>query len=252
MTSANPTHSLSGKRAVVTGGAKGIGLAISRQLSAAGAQVALWGRDMAALEAAAEELGGIAVACDVTSTESVEAATKETTAAIGGIDILVANAGRPGEGLPFHSIDDELWDSIIDTNLTGVWRCVRAMVPGFREQNHGKIIIIASIGAVTGMSRAPAYSAAKSGLLGLSRSSAAALARYNVQVNAVLPGWVRTEMSSPELSNDALRERLEDRTLARRTAEPAEIAGVCVYLASPASDFHTGDVIRVDGGYLVA
>lgn len=243
---------LTGRRAVVTGGAKGIGAAISRQLAEAGAKVAVWGRDEAALEAMSAEIDGVAVPCDVTSTESVENAMRTTNELLGGIDILVANAGRAGEGIAFDTIDDELWDSVIDTNLTGVWRCIRAMVPGFKEQNRGKVIIIASVGAVTGMSRAPAYSASKAGLLGLSRSSAAALARYNVQVNAVLPGWIQTEMSAPELEDETLRKRLEDRTLARRTATPDEVAGVCVYLASPASDFHTGDVIRVDGGYLIA
>ena len=102
------------------------------------------------------------------------------------------------------------------------------------------------------MSRAPAYSAAKTGLLGLSRSTAAALARYNVQCNAVLPGWVETEMTVPELGNEAIRPRLMERSIARRHAQPDEIAGVCVYLASSAADFHTADAIRVDGGYLMA
>lgn len=241
---------LDGRRAVVTGGAKGIGGAISRQFAAAGAKVAVWGRDRAALEKVADEIGGVAVTCDITSTESVQAAAALTNERLGGIDILIANAGRAGEGARFEEIDEALWDDVINTNLTGTWRCIQACVPGFKQQGHGKIVVVASIGAVAGMSRAPAYSAAKTGLLGLSRSTAAALGRYNVQCNAVLPGWVETEMTVPELGNDQVRPRLMERSITRRPAQPDEIAGICVYLASTASDFHTGDEIRVDGGYL--
>ena len=243
---------LPGRRAVVTGGAKGIGAAISRAYAQAGAKVAVWGRDLDALRAICEEIDGVAVQCDVTSTESVERATATTIELLGGIDVMVANAARAGEGLAFETVDDDLWADVIDTNLTGVWRCLRSAVPTFKEQGHGKVIVIASLAAVIGMSRAPAYAAAKSGLLGLSKSAAAALARYNVQVNTVLPGWVWTEMSAPELNNDAVRVRLEDRTIQRRTGSPEDLAGICVYLGSSASDFHTGDTIRVDGGYLLA
>ncbi|KWX57358.1 SDR family NAD(P)-dependent oxidoreductase [Mycobacterium sp. NAZ190054] len=243
---------LDGRRAVVTGGAKGIGAAISRQYAAAGAQVAVWGRDRVALEKMAAEVGGIAVTCDVTSTESVRAAAAQTYEQLGGIDVLVANAGRPGESVRYEDVEEAVWDDVINTNLTGTWRCIQACIPGFKEQRHGKIIIVSSLGAVAGMSRAPAYSAAKTGLLGLSRSTAAALARYNVQCNAVLPGWVETEMTVPELGNDEIRPRLMERSIARRHAQPDEIAGVCLYLASSASDFHTADAIRVDGGYLMA
>jgi NAD(P)-dependent dehydrogenase (short-subunit alcohol dehydrogenase family) len=243
---------LAGRRAVVTGGAKGIGAAISRAYAESGAKVAVWGRDLDALTAMADEIDGVAVQCDVTSTESVEQATAKTIELLGGIDIVVANAGRPGEGIAFETVDDDLWADVIDTNLTGVWRCIRAAVPTFKEQQHGKVIVIASLASVIGMSRAPAYAAAKAGLLGLSKSAAAALARYNVQVNTVLPGWVQTEMSASELDNDAVRVRLVDRTIQRRTGSPEDLAGVCVYLGSSASDFHTGDAIRVDGGYLLA
>lgn len=243
---------LDGRRAVITGGAKGIGAAISRQYAAAGARVAVWGRDERALADVAEEIGGVAVRCDVTSTASVREATEATRELLGGIDVMVANAGRPGEGVHLAQVEEDLWDDIINTNLTGVFRCIQAVVPGFMEQMSGKIIVISSLGAVAGMSRAPAYSAAKTGLLGLTRSTASALGRYNVQCNAVLPGWVETDMTAPELGNDEIRSRLLERSIARRPAAPAEIAGVCVYLASSASDFHTADAIRVDGGYLMA
>ncbi|PRY41636.1 SDR family NAD(P)-dependent oxidoreductase [Umezawaea tangerina] len=243
---------LAGRRAVVTGGAKGIGAAISRAYARSGAKVAVWGRDRDALHAMGEEIDGVAVECDVTSTESVEQAVGTTLDLLGGIDVMVANAGRAGEGIAFEAVDDELWADVIDTNLSGVWRCIRSVVPTFKEQRHGKVIVMGSLASVVGMSRAPAYASAKAGLLGLSRSAAAALARYNVQVNTVLPGWVRTGMSAPELDNDAVRVRLEDRTIQKRTGSPEDLAGVCVYLGSSASDFHTGDVIRVDGGYLLA
>jgi NAD(P)-dependent dehydrogenase (short-subunit alcohol dehydrogenase family) len=243
---------LRGRRAVVTGGSRGIGRAIAESFAQSGAQVAIWGRSLDSLAVAADEFGGTAVSCDVTSSTSVAEAVDATVSALGGIDVLVANAGQPGESVPFLDVDEAMWTSIIDTNLTGTWRCIRSVVPSMIEAKGGKIIIIASVGAVTGMSRAPAYGASKAGLLGLMRSAAAALARYDIQCNAVLPGWIETAMTEPELGNPAVRSRLEDRTLARRMGSPDEITGVCTYLASRSSSFHTGDVIRVDGGYLTA
>src|SRR5690606_23612180 len=107
---------------------KGIGAAISRALAEAGATVAVWGRDQKAARAMAEEIGGIAVACDVASSESVQAATKQTLDELGGVDIMIANAGRAGEGIAFHEIDDDLWNDVVNTNLTGVWRSIQAVV----------------------------------------------------------------------------------------------------------------------------
>lgn len=243
---------LRGRRAVVTGGSRGIGRAIAQSFAQGGAQVAIWGRSLDTLVPAADAFGGTAVMCDVTSSASVAEAVDTTVTALGGIDVLVANAGQPGESVSFMDVDEDTWASIIDTNLSGTWRCIRAVVPSMIEAGGGKIIIIASVGAVTGMSRAPAYAASKAGLLGLMRSAAAALARYDIQCNAVAPGWIETAMTEPELDNPAVRQRLEDRTLARRIGTPDEIVGICSYLASPGSSFHTGDVIRVDGGYLTA
>jgi NAD(P)-dependent dehydrogenase (short-subunit alcohol dehydrogenase family) len=243
---------LEGRRAVVTGASRGIGLAIARALREAGADVAIWGRDAATIADAAASIGATPVVCDITSPASVDAAVAASREELGGIDVFVANAGQPGESVPFLEVDEVMWASVLDTNLTGTWRCIRTVAPSMIEAGRGKIIIIASVGAVSGMSRAPAYAAAKAGLLGLMRCTAAALARYDIQCNAVLPGWVETVMTEPELANPVVRHRLEDRALARRVGRPDEISGICTYLASPASSFHTGDVIRVDGGYLIA
>jgi NAD(P)-dependent dehydrogenase (short-subunit alcohol dehydrogenase family) len=244
---------LSGMCAVVTGGSRGIGLAIVRALADAGARVASWSRDLASNRRAVAGVDAIAVCCDVSRPEDVRRAFDETVAALGKVDILVVNAGRPGEDVLFPDCELPEWDAIIATNLTAPFTCIRAFAQhAIARGGGGKVVVISSIGAEFAMPRAVAYSAAKAGLTGLTRSVAVALARHDVQVNCVEPGWTDTEMSARQVHGERTGPALIKRTPARRFARPEDIAGVCVYLASPASHFHTGDVIRVDGGFVVA
>ena len=244
---------LQGRNAIVTGGSRGIGLAIATALRAHGAQVACWSRNLQAGEAAMDPIGSVAFACDVTDRAAVAQAMEQTLAGFGHVDIMVVNAGQPGEDVLFPATDPDDWDSVIATNLTAAFSCVRAFAAhAVARGGGGKAIIVSSIGAEFAMPRAVAYAAAKSGLTGFTRSAAVALARHGIQVNCVEPGWTRTELAAPQLEDDRTGAALLRRTPARRFAEPADIAGVCVYLAAPASDFHTGDVLRVDGGFVIA
>jgi NAD(P)-dependent dehydrogenase (short-subunit alcohol dehydrogenase family) len=238
---------------VVTGASRGIGLAVAQALKDAGAEVALWGRSAERLAEPARQVGGVPVVCDVSSRQSVDAAFAETADALGGIDIVVANAGQEGENVGFEEVTLEQWDSIIATNLTG---CFHTMQAGARhmiaQDRGGKIITVSSMGAHWAMGRAPAYAASKAGVLALTRSAASRLARYRIQVNSVLPGWIDTEMASNQIGSEAIGPALRQRTPARRFGRPEDLAGVCVYLASAAADFHTGDAVRVDGGFLIS
>jgi NAD(P)-dependent dehydrogenase (short-subunit alcohol dehydrogenase family) len=244
---------LQGKHAVVTGGSRGIGLAIATALRAHGAGVACWSRNLQAAEAAMAAIGGLAIRCDVTDRADVIRAMEQTLAEFGQVDIMVVNAGRAGEDVLFPATDPDDWDSVIATNLTAVFSCVRAFAAhAVTRGGGGKVIIMSSVGAEFAMPRAVAYAAAKAGLTGFTRSAAVALARHGIQVNCVEPGWTRTELSAPQTEDARTSAALIRRTPARRFAEPADIAGVCVYLAAPASDFHTGDVLRVDGGFVIA
>lgn len=244
---------LTGRRAVVTGGSRGIGHAIVRAFTQQGARVASWSRDLAANQAAVEPLGALAVRCDVTDRDAVDRAFGETVEALGGVDVLVVNAGQAGDDVLFPDSDPAQWDSVIATNLTAAFTCVRAFAQhAIGRGGGGKVVVISSVGAEFAMPRAVAYSAAKAGLTGFTRSVAVALARHDIQVNCVEPGWVDTDMSAPQLSDERVAAALVRRTPVRRFGQPDDICGACVYLASGAARFHTGDVLRVDGGFVVA
>lgn len=245
--------SLRGRRVVVTGASRGIGLAVASAMRAAGADVALWGRSAERLATPAKEVGGLPVTCDVASREAVEAAYATTAEAFGGIDIVVANAGIEGENVGFEDVTSAQFDSIVATNLTGCFHTMQAGARRMIEQGRGgKIITVSSLGAHWAMGRAPAYAASKAGVLALTRSAASRLARYGIQVNAVLPGWIDTDMAQNQIASETVGPALRQRTPARRFGRPEDLAGACLYLASSVSDFHTGDELRVDGGFLIS
>jgi 2-deoxy-D-gluconate 3-dehydrogenase len=247
---------LKGKVAIITGGNGGIGLGMARGLAGAGARVVVAARDPAKSEAAVADLErrgseAIAVAVDVTDEASVAALARAAGERWGRIDVLVNNAGinirKPAQDLALAE-----WHRVVDTNLTSAFLCARAVYPVMTAAGGGKIINVGSMMSIFGASFAPAYGASKGGIVQLTKSLATAWAPDNIQVNAVLPGWIDTDLTRrarqevPGLNETVLR-----RTPAGRWGVIDDMAGIAVFLASPASDFITGAAIPVDGGYSI-
>jgi len=247
---------LRGKVAIVTGGNGGIGLGMARGLAEAGAAIAVVGRNEAKSAAAVNELKqlgakAIAIAADVTDKQAVADMVARTARELGRIDILVNNAGINIRKPP-QALDLEEWDSVIRTNLTSAFLCSQAVYPAMKAAGGGKIINIGSMMSIFGASFAPAYAASKGGIVQFTRSCAVAWAADNIQANAVLPGWIDTDLTKRAREQiDGLHDRVLARTPARRWGAAADFAGIAVFLASPASDFITGSAIPVDGGFSV-
>ena len=244
---------LSGKIALVTGGNGGIGLGIAEGLSDAGATVAIAGRDQAKSAAAIERLGprAISFTVDVTDADAVGRMIDETEDRLGGLDILVANAGinnrKPAMD---YSVED--WREILDVNLDSVFHCCRAAHPALCRRGGGKVVTIGSMLSIFGLPLAVAYGASKGGVVQLTRGLAVAWAKDDIQVNCILPGWIDTDLTKQGRKDmPELDDKVRGRTPAGRWGVPADLAGIAVFLASPASDFVTGTAIPVDGGYSV-
>jgi 2-deoxy-D-gluconate 3-dehydrogenase len=245
---------LTGKVAVVTGGNGGIGLGMARGLAAAGAAVVIAGRNREKSNAAVADIegrGGKALAheVDVTDEAAVARLVATTVARLGRLDILVNNAGVNIRH-PVHDLSIADWHTVIDTNLTSAFLCAKAAYPQMKRAGGGKIINIGSMMSIFGASFAPAYGASKGGIVQLTKSIACAWAPDNIQANAVLPGWIDTDLTrrARELI-PSLHDNVLHRTPARRWGTIDDMAGIAVFLASPASDFVTGTAIPVDGGY---
>ena len=245
---------LKGRVAVVTGGNGGIGLGMARGMAAAGAAIVVAGRNReksARAVAELQSLGGQAVAIevDVADEASVNALIRASAEQWGRLDVLVNNAGINIRKQPQDLTLSE-WRRVIDTNLTSAFLCSRAAYPIMKAQGGGKIVNIGSMMSIFGASFAPAYAASKGGMVQLTKSLAAAWARDNIQVNAVLPGWIDTELTEGARREvPGLHERVLARTPAGRWGVGDDLAGIAVFLASRASDFVTGTAIPVDGGY---
>jgi 2-deoxy-D-gluconate 3-dehydrogenase len=245
---------LKGKVAIVTGGNGGIGLGMARGLAKAGARVVIAARNKEKSSAAVRELqalgaGALAVGVDVTQEKSVDAMVGETVKQCGGLDILVNNAGinirKPAQDLSL-----EEWRQVLDTNLTSAFLCSRSAYPHMKRGGAGKIINIGSMLSIFGAAFAPAYGASKGGIVQLTKSLATAWARDNIQVNAVLPGWVDTDLTREARKViQGLNERVLAGTPAGRWGGIDDFGGIAVFLASSASDFLTGTAIPLDGGY---
>ncbi|MBI4484027.1 MAG: SDR family oxidoreductase [Acidobacteria bacterium] len=252
---------LKGRRAVVTGAGRGIGRSIALAFARAGADVALTARSLAELEQVAAEVRAIgrrslAVPCDVTDAKQVERTAAAVIDGLGGVDVLVNNAGSAGSH-KFLNHPDELWHQMLSVNLTGVYYITKAFVPTMIEQRWGRIINIASVNAKIGSRYVAAYTAAKHGVLGLTRALAAELVPYHITVNAICPGYVNTPMTQSSLTHIAARtgmteaqarETLEKMSPQKRLMEPEEVAAVAVFLAQEISKGITGQAINVDGG----
>ena len=247
---------LGGKVAIVTGGNGGIGLGMARGLAEAGADIAIVGRNDAKSAAAVAELKqagaeAISITADVTDKAAVTAMVERVRRELGRIDILVNNAGINIRKSP-HARDLEEWDSVIRTNLTSAFLCSQAVYPAMKEAGGGKIINIGSMMSIFGASFAPAYAASKGGIVQFTRSCAVAWAADNIQANAVLPGWIDTDLTRRARQEiDGLHDKVLARTPAARWGAIVDFAGIAVFLASSASDFVTGTAIPVDGGFSI-
>jgi 2-deoxy-D-gluconate 3-dehydrogenase len=247
---------LKGRIAIVTGGNGGIGLGMARGLAGAGASVVVAARNADKSRAAVQELGklggeALAVAVDVTDEAAVARLVRTTLDRFGRIDVLVNNAGT-NIRKSLHEYSLEEWHRVMNTNLTSAFLCSRAVYPAMKAAGGGKVINIGSMMSIFGASFSPAYGASKGGIVQLTKSAAIAWAPDNIQVNAVLPGWIDTELTQGARREvPGLHESVLKRTPARRWGTMDDMAGVAVFLASAASDFVTGTAIPVDGGYSI-
>lgn len=247
---------LCGRVAIVTGGNGGIGLGMARGLGEAGAAVLVAARNEAKSAAAVAELEGLgvqaaAVAVDVADRDSCLAMVAAARERWGRLDVLVNNAGTNIRRQP-EAYSLEEWHTVLETNLTGAFLCCQAAHPAMVEAGGGKIVNIGSMMSIFGASFTVPYASSKGGIVQLTRGLATAWAKDNIQVNAVLPGWIDTDLSRRAREEvEGLHERALARTPAGRWGEPGDLAGIAVFLAGPASDFVTGAAIPVDGGYSV-
>ncbi|MGG5810179.1 SDR family oxidoreductase [Falsiroseomonas sp. CW058] len=248
----SPQHAalfdLTGRVALVTGASRGLGAAMARGLARAGAEVILNGRDQATLEAQADALRAEGLACRTAAFDVRDlAAMERVVPALGPIDILLHNAGNQYRG-PVETLTEEGWASVLDTHLTALFRLSKLVVPGMKERRRGKVIAIGSLASELGRGTITPYSAAKGGLKMFIRALAVELGPHNVQCNAIGPGWFDTDMNKALLDNPEWLATVKRRCPAGRYAQPEEIAGTAVFLASGASDFVSGQLIFVDGG----
>ncbi len=272
-----PSLSLEGQVAIVTGARRGIGRAIALALAQAGADVAV--SDIVIedgeLETTAQEIRksgrrSLAIKTDVTQKTDVDALVEKSEKELGPIDVLVNNAGIGqlvgesgvsgivGADQPSSTVrtgwiptSEDVWDKVIDTHLKGTNLCCQAVAPRMIERQKGNIINISSVMAFTGGSFVVAYSSAKAAIIMFTRGLARDLGRYKIRVNAIAPGYIKTEMTRLVWNNPDVLKLWEDRTPLGRLGEPGEIASVALFLASDASSFITGQTIVADGGYLL-
>jgi 2-dehydro-3-deoxy-D-gluconate 5-dehydrogenase len=249
---------LTGRVAIVTGGNGGIGRGIALGLAEAGAAVAVWGRNDGKNQRVLSDLKAIgvpsmAMMVDMTNRAGLEPAVNKVESELGSINILVNNAGVASLSGGVMNEKPEDWDRVIETQLNSVFLLSKLVAQSMIRRKSGKIINIGSMYSFFGSALIPSYSAAKGAIIQLTKSLAIEFAPHNIQVNAIAPGWIETDMTAPVRTEGmkAMNDEIIARTPAGRWGQPEEVAGAAVYLASRASDFVTGDTIRVDGGYAI-
>jgi 3-oxoacyl-[acyl-carrier protein] reductase len=237
---------LNGRVAVITGGARGIGLAIAERCVTSGARVVIWDVDLDEAKRVAERLNGFAARVDVTDYDTIEAAAAEAERALGPVDILVNNAGITGPNVPVDEYGIADWRRVIDVDLNGVFLCSRALVPGMRVRNYGRIVNIASIAGKEGNPNAAAYSAAKAGVIGLTKSLGKELAATGIRVNCITPAAAETDIFR-QMTEQQINYMLSKIPMGR-FVQVEEIAALACWLASEECSFSTGAVFDISGG----
>jgi 3-oxoacyl-[acyl-carrier protein] reductase len=237
--------------ALVTGGGRGIGAATARRFAAEGAKVAVSDLDEAPAHEVAEPIGGLAIACDVSRRDAVEAMVERTVSEFGRIDVLVTCAGIIRDNLLFKMTDDD-WDAVIDTHLKGTFLCARAAQKQMVEQKYGKMVFLSSTSALGNRGQAN-YSAAKAGLQGMARTLAIELGPFNINVNAVAPGFVETRMTRATaermgIDYEAFKLGASSQIPLQRVGQPDDIASVIAFLCSDEAGFVSGQTLYVRGG----
>lgn len=239
---------LTGKRALVTGGNRGIGYAIAQALGRAGAEVAIANRSAEEGQRAAERLGAKWLGGDVGRADAARELVRQAIELLGGLDILVNNAGQI-DRRPALEVDDATWDRLLAVNLKGVFHTSAAATRHMKDQGGGKIINLSSVAARLAIAGRTVYGPTKAAVSQLTRVLAVEWAPYGIQVNAIAPGWVRTDLNSAWLDEDPERyQRILESIPAGRLGNPQDIGGLAVFLASPASGYLTGQTIEIDGG----
>ncbi|UCD79826.1 MAG: glucose 1-dehydrogenase [Desulfobacterales bacterium] len=254
----NHLFSLDQKVAIVTGGNGGIGKGIARGLASMGADIAIVARNLKKTEAAVNEIkeaSGVRVLgliYDVADEKAVQQMTEEVLQELGRIDILVNNAGINIRKMP-QDYEASEWDQVLAGNLRSAFLCSKYVYPAMKAAGGGKIINIGSMTTLFGGAKLGPYGASKGGIVQMARSMACAWAEDNIQVNAILPGWIDTELTRRARQEiEGLQDKATARTPAGRWGEPRDLAGAAIFLASPASDYVTGVALPVDGGYSIS
>ncbi|MEO8812535.1 MAG: SDR family oxidoreductase [Caulobacteraceae bacterium] len=252
---------LKGKVALITGGNRGIGLGMAEALAAAGADLVVWGTSAAHNEAARGTLDRFGVRTliqqvDVSDEAGVAEAMAQAVSDLGRIDTVIANAGIGAGVRSFSEMSVETWRKVMSVNLEGVFftcreACRHMVARAGAGDGGGSIVVTASLAAIEGAARNEAYAATKGGVISMMRSIAVEHARYGVRANAILPGWIATDMTAGAQASPAFAEKVIPRVPARRWGEPADFGGIAVYLASDASKYHSGDTFVIDGGYSI-
>lgn len=244
---------ITGKVAIITGASRGIGLAIAKRYAEARARVVIASRKQDALDAVAAEMQAqgsevLPVAAHNGDKAALQALVERTVEAYGGVDILVNNAATNPHFGPILDSEDSMWQKTLEVNLMGNFWLTQACVPIMRGQGGGRIINVASVNGLRPGTFMGIYSLTKAALISLTQTLAMELASDHILVNAIAPGLTRTKFAQALWSNDLIMERVHERTPMRRIAEPDEMAGIALYLASPAASYVTGQVFVVDGG----